>query len=183
MPLPLRVPLLEQAEISVVPTLTYTSTELRGYTPSQRQCFFNSERRLFFFKFYAQHNCEAECLSNYTKIKCGCVKFSSPRMVKFSRLELKHSLWNYFKIKIHSPGASDTKICGAGSLKCYQTAEKELFGEDIIDGLKVLEAKSFRMECNCLPACTTILYDAVANVFSTVLYSIVFSFELCLCFF
>lgn len=36
----------------------------------------------------------------------------------------------------------------------------DLFGQDIIDGLKNAEAKSFREKCNCLPACTTILYDA-----------------------
>lgn len=56
-----------------------TSNKLREYTPSQRQCFFNAERRLRFFKMYTQNNCEAECLANFTKIACGCVKFSMPR--------------------------------------------------------------------------------------------------------
>lgn len=35
-----------------------------------------------------------------------------------------------------------------------------LFGEDVIEGLKDDNAKSFRIACNCLPACTTIVYDA-----------------------
>lgn len=83
-----RVPLLEQADISIIPKLTYTSEELRSYKPSQRQCFFNSERQLQFFKFYAQHNCEAECLSNYTKIKCGCVKFSLPSKIRVEYFRL-----------------------------------------------------------------------------------------------
>lgn len=73
-----RVPLLEQGEISIKPRLVRTSEELRKYSPNQRQCFFDFERRLRFFKCYAQHNCEAECLSNFTVKQCGCVKFSSP---------------------------------------------------------------------------------------------------------
>lgn len=35
--------------------------------------------KLRFYKNYTQANCEMECLSNYTKNECGCVKFSMPR--------------------------------------------------------------------------------------------------------
>lgn len=45
-------------------------------------------------------------------------------------------------------------------MECYQGAEKKLFGEDVIDGLNDKSAKSFREQCNCLPACTSIVYDA-----------------------
>lgn len=57
-------------------------------------------------------------------------------------------------------GEKETKICGAASLKCYQNAEEELFGEDVIEGLKDETAKAFRIQCNCLSSCNTILYDA-----------------------
>lgn len=53
-----------------------------------------------------------------------------------------------------------TRICGAAKIKCYQKAEKRLFGEDVMDGLQDEIVKSFRAECNCLPACTSITYDA-----------------------
>lgn len=71
-----QVPLLESTKLSIKPTLTTTTDGLRGYNPSQRQCFFTSERQLRFFKMYTQRNCELECLANFTRMECGCVKFS-----------------------------------------------------------------------------------------------------------
>lgn len=52
------------------------------------------------------------------------------------------------------------RICGSGSIECYQNAGEKLFGTDVIDGLKDKVAKSFRQNCSCLPACTSITYDA-----------------------
>lgn len=43
---------------------------------------------------------------------------------------------------------------------CYQAAELRLFGKDIMDGSDDHVVKSFREDCNCLPACTSILYEA-----------------------
>lgn len=130
-----RLPLLEQAELSIKSKYITTSDNLRNLDPIRRQCFFSSERRLRFFKFYTQLNCEVECLSNYTQLECGCVKFSMPR-------------------------TNQMKICGAASLMCYKKARETLFGEDIIDGLKDKRARLFRENCMCLPACTSITYDA-----------------------
>lgn len=73
-----RAGLFEQQEISIKPTLLTTSKGLHYYQPNQRRCFFNSERRLRFFKVYTKNNCELECLSNFTRDECGCVKFSMP---------------------------------------------------------------------------------------------------------
>lgn len=60
-------------------------------------------------------------------------------------------------------GERGGRICGSANVRCYQETEKKLFGEDIIDGLKDAKAKSFRLGCNCLPACTTITYKAVVD--------------------
>lgn len=68
--------------IRIKPTLTVTSEGSRKYPPKIRQCYFASERRLRFFKYYTLHNCEAECLANFTRHYCGCVKFSMPSKVK-----------------------------------------------------------------------------------------------------
>lgn len=57
-------------------------------------------------------------------------------------------------------GEKGSNICGAQSMECYLAAENKLYGEDIIDGLKDRNAKAFRKKCNCLPACTSIYYDA-----------------------
>lgn len=74
----LRVPISEDSRVTINPILTTTSESLRNYEPNQRQCFFQSERRLRFFQNYTQKNCEAECAANYTIWKCGCIKFSMP---------------------------------------------------------------------------------------------------------
>lgn len=119
-----RLSFSEETRIKITPKLITTSEGLRSYTPQQRQCFYQSERKLRFYKLYTQINCEAECLANFTKLQCGCVKFSMPR-------------------------DKNTKICGSGSITCYQLAEKTL----------ATGAESFRDECNCLPACTSIDYN------------------------
>lgn len=75
-----RLPLSEEAELSIKPTLVHTSDGLRSYTPNERNCFFGSERRLRFFKVYNKNSCQAECLANFTLLSCGCVKFSMPSM-------------------------------------------------------------------------------------------------------
>lgn len=72
------VPLQQQIFISVKPKMITTSNRLRGYEPHDRGCFFKTERRLRFFKSYSQSKCELECLSNFTKNECGCVRFWMP---------------------------------------------------------------------------------------------------------
>ena len=70
--------MMQFIDVNIKPRMIITSNNLRDYSPNQRQCFFDSERRLRFFKIYTQHNCERECLANFTKSQCGCVKYSMP---------------------------------------------------------------------------------------------------------
>jgi amiloride-sensitive sodium channel len=67
---------------------------LRRFTPKQRQCYFENERQLKFFKSYTKSHCDLECVTNYTLALCGCVKFSMPR-------------------------AADTPVCDDNQRKCY----------------------------------------------------------------
>lgn len=97
-----RLSLEQEIIISVKPNMITTSDVLKGYAINRRQCYFQEERYLRFFKIYTQQNCEMECLANYTLDKCGCVKFSMPR-------------------------DSKTRVCGARSVSCYYDAEDELF--------------------------------------------------------
>lgn len=76
-----QIPSNAEVQISIRAKLITTSDGLRIYTPNQRQCFFNSERQLRFFKIYSQNNCEIECLANFTEQECGCVKFSMPSII------------------------------------------------------------------------------------------------------
>ncbi|XP_037031858.1 pickpocket protein 28-like isoform X2 [Bradysia coprophila] len=130
-----RVPLLQEVLVSVKPNMITTSEGLRHYEPNRRQCYFASERKLRFLKVYTQRNCELECLANFTLQACGCVKFSMPR-------------------------DKDTPICGAAKIACYNEAEDNLLKEQFTEGL-TLEPGAERVKaCNCLPACTSITYDA-----------------------
>lgn len=70
---------------------------LRRYQPEKRQCYFDNERKLKFFKQYTTDNCFYECLVNYTLQTCGCVKFSMPRQ-------------------------NDTQICNVTKLRCHMNA-------------------------------------------------------------
>ncbi|XP_055297023.1 pickpocket protein 28-like [Sitodiplosis mosellana] len=133
------VSVLEDVKLSIQATMITTSDGLRSYKPSQRQCFFNSDRQLRFFKIYTQSNCEAECLSNYTKNECECVKFSMPR-------------------------DNQTKICSPLKSECYKMAAEKLYGEDIVDGLQDDKAKIFRKDCNCLSSCTSISYEVIDHI-------------------
>lgn len=73
-----QVPLFESTRIVIRPTYTITSDSLSNYLPIDRRCFYNSERKLRFFKIYTEGNCETECLSNFTKHECGCVRIAMP---------------------------------------------------------------------------------------------------------
>lgn len=53
--------------------------QLKKYSVKMRNCFFQGERKLQFFKSYTKAHCNFECLTNFTLRRCGCVKFSFPR--------------------------------------------------------------------------------------------------------
>lgn len=73
-----RIPLLEDAIIMIKPRTIVTSSALPLLKPDQRSCYYTHERQLRFYRNYTESKCKEECLSNYTKIECGCVKFSQP---------------------------------------------------------------------------------------------------------
>lgn len=54
-------------------------------------------------------------------------------------------------------------MCGVNSVKCYQNAELQLYGQDVSEGLTNEHAKSFRQKCDCLDGCTIIHYDMVID--------------------
>lgn len=69
---------------SIEPRYTKTEDKVRKFSPHERQCYFNSERKLHFYRQYSRSNCMIECLSNYTLAQCGCVHFSMLRRSHFS---------------------------------------------------------------------------------------------------
>ncbi|KFB52407.1 AGAP010967-PA-like protein [Anopheles sinensis] len=73
------IPLDHRVQIAVKPQIITTSPSAADYHWSKRQCFFDNERYLQFFKIYNQDNCELECLTNITLAVCDCVRYSMPR--------------------------------------------------------------------------------------------------------
>lgn len=56
-----------------------TDDSLRRISPDRRNCFFEGERSLKFFKSYSRAHCNLECIANLTLEKCNCVQFFMPR--------------------------------------------------------------------------------------------------------
>ncbi|XP_053686080.1 pickpocket protein 28-like [Sabethes cyaneus] len=127
-----RIPLNQEVTVAVTPRMIETSDNIVSYKPMRRQCFFNNERYLKFFRMYTQSNCELECLANFTLKRCGCVKFSMPR-------------------------ADHVRICGVLMEACYEKATVELLELEV----KIREDRRLRQmdECQCLPACTALQYN------------------------
>ncbi|XP_045451428.1 pickpocket protein 28-like [Melitaea cinxia] len=129
--------------IAVKPKMMTTSEGLKSYNPRRRQCFFSSERYLRFFKVYTQVNCETECLTNFTYVRCGCVHFGMP----------------------HGP---EMRVCSVGKLDCIIRARMDLVTVEVQSNLEEAantddsmgEARRVATNCKCLPACTSIEYEA-----------------------
>ena len=62
-------------DVLVLPQVIETDEELRSFSPSDRQCYFEGEIKLKYFKVYTKQNCMSECISDGVFKKCGCVPF------------------------------------------------------------------------------------------------------------
>lgn len=147
------IPFQKQTTISVMPHMLYSSKDVKGYDPISRQCFFNEEKNLKFFKTYTKSSCELECQAEHTLSLCGCVKFSMPH-------------------------DNNSVICDHTKLDCIYEAEmnyttRELerklldkqLRRDLKHGIISKNDERFRQlksmeSCNCLPSCTHLRYDA-----------------------
>ncbi|KAK3911814.1 Pickpocket protein 28 [Frankliniella fusca] len=130
-----RAPLNQEVVVVVKPSMMTTSEGLREYEPSRRQCYFPYERHLRYFQVYTQKNCELECSTNYTMRMCNCTAFYMPR-------------------------SNDIPICGSGSSNCLKNATEGLVLHEIEKELERQKGKTSSDDCHCLPACTSLEYDA-----------------------
>nr|XP_049464936.1 pickpocket protein 28-like [Anopheles coluzzii] len=130
----MRIPFGHEISIALKPQMMITSQSAADFSWEKRQCFFNHERHLRYFKIYNQENCELECLTNVTQAMCGCVRFSMPR-------------------------SNDTKVCPLSMFHCMSDAKWIVY--DIDDPDRPVNEKITAMvnRCNCLPACSSISYD------------------------
>lgn len=147
------IPFEKQTTISVQPNMMYSSKDIKDYDPQSRQCYFQGEKKLKFFKTYTKLSCELECLAKLTLSTCGCVTFSMPR-------------------------DNSTEICDLSKLNCVHDAEvsyvtrsleykllNKHLQKDLKHGIIKKDDEGFRklkkMEsCQCLPSCTSLKYNA-----------------------
>ncbi|KAJ0174664.1 hypothetical protein K1T71_009772 [Dendrolimus kikuchii] len=139
-----RVPIDHEAVVAVKPNMMTTSEALRPYKAERRQCYFQDERYLKYFKVYTQANCEMECLSNFTYTRCGCVHFGVPY-------------------------SQNMTVCSAANMVCLNKAQMELVTIEIETGLdqykddneteNLIKSREVSRHCKCLPACNSIEYE------------------------
>ncbi|KAL7013163.1 hypothetical protein ACKWTF_015225 [Chironomus riparius] len=94
-------------DVRIRTKITKTDEMLRDLDPAERECYFEGEKSLKYFKKYSQKNCELECLTNITKKTCRCVDIDHPFKTKdelclnISRfanncyLRLQHNLYEF----------------------------------------------------------------------------------------
>lgn len=138
----------QAAMFMVAPNLISTPPTLRRHPPMIRQCYFNGERQLKYYQYYSQHNCEEECLTNYTLKECGCVQFAMPS--KMNVLKIGNIL--HLSVFVFFLGSPGMKMCGTRRLLCLANAENGLYLTGAIE------------KCNCLPSCSTLTYDIEPNL-------------------
>lgn len=139
------MPSEQHGSISIKPRVTVTSEGLRSYSPQVRGCYFRSERQLRFFKSYSLQKCEIECLANFTRNKCGCVRFDMPSismLIFFFENRIKDCL---------STGDNRTKVCRYSGHNCYVLAQIE-FTKNLM-----------LQDCQCLPDCTVTNYEVESS--------------------
>jgi len=67
------------SEVLITPIITKADESLSSLSPQERQCLFEDEVQLEYFKLYSKRACEAECLSKFAYSKCNCVPFNYAR--------------------------------------------------------------------------------------------------------
>ncbi|VEN63057.1 unnamed protein product [Callosobruchus maculatus] len=129
------VPLGQWVTGVIIPEMISTSEGVKRFHTKTRDCYFQSERPLRFFKVYSQMNCLMECKANYTLRFCGCVGF-------------------------HMPKAEGTPICLMKKQFCMEDVEENTFFA-VSNDYSLIEDKSKYSsftQCDCLPMCTDITY-------------------------
>ncbi|EAT48028.1 AAEL000917-PA [Aedes aegypti] len=134
------IPANQDGELHITPHMTTTSEELEDYLPSKRQCYYQGERKLKYFQHYTVANCELESIDNYITQYCGCAMFPVP-------------------------GRDNITACSVGreDSYCWMAEQEDIQYSMSFDRIHLYP----KPEDDCLPACTSISYDADVTVFPT----------------
>uniref|UniRef100_A0A1B0BH49 Uncharacterized protein n=1 Tax=Glossina palpalis gambiensis TaxID=67801 RepID=A0A1B0BH49_9MUSC len=128
------VPHNDEVLVSIIPHYVMSAKNLHDIEPKKRQCFFNDERYLRYFKSYSQNNCQIECLVNYTISKCGCVKYWMPKPTAIP-------------------------FCSLEDVFCYTNAEEEMILKIQNQTNEKIKDDNVKVMCDCMPSCNSLDYD------------------------
>jgi amiloride-sensitive sodium channel len=87
------------------------SQELQKYDVKYRECYFDGEKVLKYFKSYTENNCKLECMASYIIEQCKCVPYYMPR-------------------------DNNTEICRSKDLECVSDAEMNFETDEVQDKCK-----------------------------------------------
>ncbi|XP_071743578.1 pickpocket protein 28 [Lepeophtheirus salmonis] len=121
--------------ISLLPSYIHSNNDIHSLDYKVRQCFFEDEKSLMYFKHFTYLNCIIECITNQTFSMCGCVAYYMPR-------------------------TDDIPICSPEKIDCIKKAKIKAEESNIQDD----SDKSKVRECECLPSCTEINYPHEASM-------------------
>lgn len=118
--------------MSVQPRVMTTSAEMRRYPPIKRQCFFENERKLKYFKTYTQANCKLEFLA-------GEVIFSRENLSFSTKIFPDYILDECDCVKFSMPHKNDTSICDHTKAACVEKAENHY-----VEFESIIQSRKFR---------------------------------------
>ena len=101
-----RIPLKKEVLLAIEAKVMKTTVDIRDYYPKDRECYFDGEHKLNFFRTYTQTNCELECYIRFLVRNCKCVLAGLHRTKKIAVcdkskedcLRKAELSWNKFKM-------------------------------------------------------------------------------------
>ncbi|XP_017783361.1 PREDICTED: pickpocket protein 28-like [Nicrophorus vespilloides] len=73
------IPPGDETRVTIEPIIMDATKGIKGIDIKKRQCFFNNERYLQFYRLYSERNCKLECQANFTLNLCGCIPYYLPK--------------------------------------------------------------------------------------------------------
>lgn len=100
-----------ETHASIAPQLNDASNLIRRVPIEIRQCIFEGENTLKFFKSYSKKNCEMECEADLVDEACGCVMHFMPRATEDTVICERSEYACYEKIKLKIDSSKEDYLC------------------------------------------------------------------------
>lgn len=96
-----------ETRVSISPQLSDASDLIRRVPIKFRQCVFEDEFKLSYFKSYSKKNCQMECQARLLNDSCGCVMYFMPRASENTEICDRSDFACYEKVKLKIDSSND----------------------------------------------------------------------------